>query len=139
MLWRDVRKVLALPEVVGKDILGQWVFLDDTLLLVCAPEKVGIFGRGSFKQNTDCIHPAYGSEHGIYQPGRGIANVFRPRRKHVPGPDGERLHDPGGRLEHDPYSLLPLARQETEFNTIDLFSKGHSVPDPVEVRRDGAR
>lgn len=70
-----VRKVLALPEVAGKDILEQWSVVGDTFPMGCAPEEVCVFGRESFKENSDFDHPAYGSEHGRDRPGCGIANL----------------------------------------------------------------
>ena len=70
-LIRDLGKMMALPQLAGKDVLDEWAVVGNSFPVGCAlpvPET----------KNPDHSHPLYGTEHGIYQPGCGISNLMMP-------------------------------------------------------------
>ncbi|CAL1168762.1 unnamed protein product [Cladocopium goreaui] len=72
-LIHDLGKVMALPQLAGKDLLDEWAVLGDSFPVGCAPDMVGL---PDSKKNLDHSHPLYGTKNGIYQSGCGISNLM---------------------------------------------------------------
>jgi len=149
-LLHDIGKVLALPEVAGKDALEQWAVVGDTFPVGCAPVEECVFGTKSFEGNPDVKHPVYGSVNGIYETGCGISNlmmswghdeymywVLKENGCTIPDAGLNMIrfhsfypwHDKRAYTQFEAPEDAETMKWVKEFNKFDLYSKGDDIPD----------
>ena len=133
---------------------GQWDVVGDTFPVGCAFDDRIIYGKDSFKDNTDFNNQIYSTKHGIYAPGCGLDNVmlswghdeylYHVVKDQSTLPD-EALamiryhsfypwHQQGAYRDlMDDHDEMMLAAVKA-FNPYDLYSKSDDVPNVEELK-----
>jgi inositol oxygenase len=141
----DLGKVLCL---YGEP---QWAVVGDTFPVGCAYSDQIVFPE-FFSANPDFRNPLYQDLYGIYAPHCGLDQVhlswghdeyiYQVTKKYLPQPAQFmlRYHSFYAAHKHGAYRHLMSARDEEmlnwvrKFNPYDLYSKGASKPDLLQIR-----
>ena len=133
---------------------GQWDVVGDTFPVGCAFDDRIIYGKDSFKDNTDFENTIYSTKHGIYAPGCGLDNVMlswgHDEYLYHVVKDQSTLPDEGLAMiryhsfypwhQQGAYRDLMDDHDETmlaavkAFNPYDLYSKSDDVPNVEELK-----
>lgn len=148
-LIHDLGKVMAFYDE------PQWAVVGDTFPTGCAPRDSIVYGKESFKDNKDLRHPVYSKELGMYEKNCGLDKVTMSwghdeylyqcllhNGAKIPkeGLYCIRFHSfypwhTGGDYKdltnEEDEKMLPWV---DEFNTFDLYTKGHDIPDVEELK-----
>ncbi|KAK0728791.1 inositol oxygenase [Lasiosphaeria miniovina] len=133
---------------------GQWDVVGDTFPVGCAFAGRAIIYPDTFAANPDASHPVYGSAHGIYSPGCGIANLVmswgHDEYLYLVVRDQARLprealamiryhsfypwHREGAYREFMADGDEDLLQAVRAFNPYDLYSKSDGIPSVEELK-----